>query len=271
METARDHAPGATARKQKIQESTAYSGEVSLVRNGIHTRCPSCQKLYVVDPPAPNSGVPRFECTSCRTVFSLQPVSEVVIAPKNATRRVPKSVAKDASKNVAKDALARQAPNAGLDIVAAQEAEQFAAELALGAKPELVILWKDVLDDYANEDRHDTFILACWRLDALPFAAQKYARIIAAHPGEEIARKMRNCIIQISTQKLEGHRRSTASPAASPRTERTMRFPGFNSLAIMLGAAVFVIGLAIPGLNNMAGVGFSLTTLAVSLRFFVRP
>ncbi len=139
--------------------------------------------------------------------------------------------------------------------------EIFVAELALGAKPELILLWKRIIDDYEDGSKHEAFLSACLKTGALAYAAHKYGRILQQFPDEEIARRMRKRLVALAS--------SPAEPVGDlAKPVMGVRMPGLNSMAIALGTATAVMGLSFPDMQNMTGVGAAMVALALGLRFF---
>lgn len=144
----------------------------------------------------------------------------------------------------------------------ADEGERVAGEIQLTGSLELVSQWHDLMDDYHNEARHHRFIRACDDAGCLPFASQKYARILSVAPDEEIAKKMRKYIVGLASHKFE---RASAGGWK-------FRIPGFNAMAILLGTIVSIIGHFAPPsqARNLTGIGVSLLALALAVRLFLR-
>lgn len=141
------------------------------------------------------------------------------------------------------------------------EGEKVAGEIQLAGSHELVAHWKDVLENYADEDLHEEFVSACLEAKCLPFASHKYARILSVTPEEEIAMKMRKRIVALATQKFEF--RGTG-------LGWKFRVPRFNGMIILLGSMVTTIGLMLPNSRNLTGIGISMLALAFFVRFFLR-
>lgn len=127
-------------------------------------------------------------------------------------------------------------------------------------RPELANLWAAIVEDYDNQALHDKFVAACQEAGCLPFASHKYSRILSAVPREELATKMRNRVLALTTHKTEERRK---------RPSR-FRMPGLNSMTILLGVLVTVLGVMLPNMQNLTGIGVSLLALSVGMRFFLR-
>lgn len=264
----------------------------------IHTRCPACRKLFAVDALLPETEQPLFQCLACESQFTiLMPISlDLAEVESVLIEAAAPAVLKQASTafydtSAFYDTRATQSRVATLEVpvqplppaglhkshetehnpevgseVRPQvlpDEEIFAAELALGAKPELILLWKEIIDDYENPKHHDAFIGACVTTGALTYAAHKYGRILEQFPDEEIARTHRKRL-----QAIAGAPAETAPEMSKPLLG--FRMPGLNSMVIVLGSSIAFIGMSQPGLANMTGVGAAMVALALGLRFFAK-
>ena len=251
-------------------------------------RCPNCRKLYSVESHL-ILGVeaPRFECMACQTSFLAQvqgggtmlgtiaidepafpapenPVVQEVrrafeVVPTIATRPCPKCGAKN-------DAKATECSSCGIIVARYRPGEEskVVGEIEMAGKLELVTLWSEITADYRDMSRHDAFVRACLEAGCLAFASQKYARVLAGAPDEEIARTMRKRIVGLATARFE------TSDVDEQRSRWTMPLPSFNSFIIMLGVILVGIGMGLPQSRDIAGVGFAMLALAAGLRYFAR-
>lgn len=142
-----------------------------------------------------------------------------------------------------------------------QEDERLAGDFHLLGRRELANLWNEVMENYADDVVHDKFIAACYDVEALPFAAHKYARILSASPGEETAKRMRKRIVGLASQKAESR---------GANVSWNFRIPSLNSMAIFLGAIITTLGMMFPNMKNLTGIGISLLACAIGMRFFLR-
>jgi hypothetical protein len=140
--------------------------------------------------------------------------------------------------------------------------EGIPGEIRLEGRRDLADLWAAVLTDYSDESKHHQFIFACDEAGCLPYASQKYARVLVAVPHEDVAKRMRRQIIALATSKAE---------SGGATGLWSFRIPGFNSLAIVLGSAAMTMGFILPGMKNLTGIGASMLALSIAVRFFLRP
>lgn len=255
-------------------------------------RCPTCSKLYSVETHL-ILGVenPRFQCAACNTSFIARehasgvmlettPVIESpvipatpelvretrsaiqiapTLSPNAATRPCPKCGAKN-------EARASECGSCGVLISKFRpgEAEKIIGEIEMAGRLELVNLWEEVASDYRNTARHEAFVRACYDAGCLPFASQKYARVLAGAPTEEIARSMRKRIVGLASAKFE------TSNVDQEKTRWSVPLPSFNSFIILMGVILVGIGTGLPQSRDIAGVGFAMLALAAGLRVFAR-
>jgi len=151
------------------------------------------------------------------------------------------------------------------DLIAGDSFE-YAYELSLGGRPELMVLWKKILENFEDQDLHDAFVAACARDAALPFAAYKYGRILKVIPNQPLAKTMAG--------KIEAH----AALATFDRSQvepPLFRTPVLDSVVLVLASAVVVMGLLLPeGLGSlsqaMIAIGLAAGLLVFGLRITAR-
>jgi hypothetical protein len=100
-------------------------------------------------------------------------------------------------------------------------------------------LWRAVLEAWTEAARHDAFVGHCTATMSLVGAAARYRQRLAAHPDDEIARKMTARIAFLATQSLR-----PSAPARPPLS----RSPLFLIIIALAG-----VGGAILGLLHRAG------------------
>ncbi|MES2965758.1 MAG: hypothetical protein V4760_17890 [Bdellovibrionota bacterium] len=249
-------------------------------------RCPGCRKLYSVESHL-ILGVenPRFECVACQTAFLAHelpsgtmletvaitetPLGPAPTAPttRKAFEPVPMAATRPCPKCGSRnDARASECTSCGILISRFRPGEEakVVVEIEMAGKLELVTLWDEVAADYRNMTRHEAFIRACYDASCLAFASQKYARVLAGAPEEEIARAMRKRIIGLASAKFE------TGSTDEMKTRWSIPLPSFNSFIIMLGVILVGVGSGLPQSRDIAGVGFAMLALAAGLRIFAR-
>jgi hypothetical protein len=213
------------------------------------TRCPSCSKLYSVEPIKAGSEPLVFECNSCQTQFMVEAAEfDGIDLPSRVLNQT--------------EPIKNETPEI--------DANQIANEIALGAKPELILLWKKIIDDYEEEILHEGFIEACLKADALGYAGSKYGRILAEFPNEPLAYKMRKKIqilaaAEIDARNLARQRAKAREAAALPPKSATL---SLTSIAIVLGTILVLAGLVLHGQRNVFAVGVAMLALVIGVRFF---
>lgn len=163
-------------------------------------------------------------------------------------------------------------------------------ESGLKVRPSLVRLWRDLLEDYASEERHMSFLSACREQEALPFARMKYEEIGRLQGKDAVAEGMLARIVALEiVGKPEG---PSAEPKTSPAvaavkevlsatvgpdvtaalTKVKSPAPGEPSwlpwvrLAVMLpfliSLALVIWGFSQGGNRNMVGAGIAIGVLS---------
>lgn len=271
-----------------MEQDASYSLQHVPSVTAYRMRCPSCAKLYSVESHL-ILGVenPQFQCVACNTSFIARemasgillettPVSEPSVPSVRETPRDPVRRAVEPAPTVAGRACpkcgtknefkATECTSCGIVFskYRAIESEKVLGEIEMAGRLELVTLWDEVTADYRDLSRHEVFIRACYEAGCLPFASQKYARVLAGAPEEEIARAMRKRIIGLASAKFE------TSKIDALESRWSLPLPSFNSFIILLGVILVGVGMGLPNSRDIAGVGFAMLALAAGLRIFAR-
>lgn len=238
--------------------------------------CPKCHKLYSVEAQTVRTAKRplRFQCLACAVRFAVRPLLDADVAPaqnkgldsvplkpregKLVTYALEHLPDQNSNKTNVKAPAVDAAPGEGGPVVSGSKT----GAISLAGRHELAELWRHVMENYEDEARHDKFVQACFRAQCLPFASQKYARILAAAPTEELARKMRKCIVGLASFRME---------VASSQNPVVFRIPSMNSLILALGSACMTIGLVLPKQKDLVGVGLAAVLLGFGVRYFLRP
>ena len=262
-------------------------------------RCPNCQKNYSVEESwvhaAPLNSqrgfvTPlRFECFSCKSRFEalrpptpgattletnlipvsapspMQPTSGVPRAERAALAKVPliAQTLKCPKCGVRTNGLATECLSCGVVFSRYKPLpDGVVGEIRLEGRRDILELWETIIGDYEDEIRHERFVEVCADAGCLAYAAQKYSRILAVSPQEEIARRMKKRIVALASYPLE---------MRGTNGVHTFRVPKFVDLILFLGSATMTAGLIFPHMKSMAGVGLAAIVLALGVRFFLRP
>lgn len=125
------------------------------------------------------------------------------------------------------------------------------------APAELKRQWDLVRENYARVDLHEAFVQKCFGSNQLPFASLQYRQIIEANPSDDLALKMRDRIIALSTAAYIPQRR---------QEEKSSRGSGLTWLLIGAGVLLVLTGLMSKDLRGVAGVGAAMVVIGVGVR-----
>jgi transcription elongation factor Elf1 len=120
--------------------------------------------------------------------------------------------------------------------------------------------WQAVLDEYANEKRHESFIQLCLQENNLPFASQQYRLILEGNANDETAIKMRDKIINIATL--------TYVPPKRELPDKRRRF-GISGIIMLVGFICIVLGLLNEALRQTIALGAAMIVAGFLIRFYV--
>ena len=240
----------------------------------IRAKCPSCEKLYMVDRQEIQSLEPRFSCSGCQSLFAFrlpiplgQDLAETFLLRlptepiEVKTRQLPSHWITCPKCENPNPADLKECRTCGVHFSKYRhlQEERVEGEIQLQGRRELALLWQDVASNYQDESKHEHFLLQCLDTNCLPFASQKYARILRANAEDEIAKKMRKRIVALASNKIQ----SRIFPAK-------FKYPSFNLLLIFVGTLAFLVGLFMPTMKNLTGLGASTLALAAGLRWYLR-
>lgn len=254
----------------------------------LKVRCPSCAKLYEVESEEILNEVPLFQCISCdsRFAFEYPPVDPQQVAtflvnvnsssqPQEAldvaqqqVSRAGGSVADSEMKACPKcGALnSRRAEECYSCHVLFQRLEGLPLDSSLRAQPSLVRKWKNLLENFENENLHDEFIRSCHELDALRFAVMKYEEIKTAQGGDLLCDQM---IAKINSLMLVG---LSQNPGA--RSEEDLSRAKWQKYLFWgpysVSALLILWGILSLGHRNLIGVGVALACMTSGLIVMVK-
>ncbi|WP_347358109.1 hypothetical protein [Bdellovibrio sp.] len=260
-------------------------------------RCPSCAKLYEVESDDIQSETPLFQCISCESRFSFEyppqdPLNvmcfKVSLEPEATEEIQNESVAPMMEKSEQILAAERHVgmatepgthemkscPKCGaLNGRRAKECyschvifeklEGLPKDPSLKAQPSLVRKWKNLVENFENEDLHDEFIRSCHQLDALRFAVLKYEDLKTAQGGDPKCDEM---IARINSLMMVGlSQKPVTGEATKPKWNKYLYWGPFG-----LSAFLILLGMINLGHRNLIGVGVALACMTAGLIVMIK-
>jgi hypothetical protein len=288
-----------------------FAGVVSGSSSSYKMRCPTCQKLYSVQSEQIENATAalKFQCVSCQEPFQARlahnggvgfvevsilgatdSISQSPRARSETQTVLEKSIEKRTEKPSAEGPLrARQTvekvplavselrcPKCGSrNVLSATDCRfcgvvfskvklnsDIESDPGLAAHPQLIQLWEAALSNYEEPSRHEAFIKACAEAEYLQFAGLKYSKLLAITPHDETARVMKTRVIALASLK---------TVQAQVKSPKPFRIPSINNIMLGSGGGLMMMGMILPTVRNLAGVGFAALILAIGVRFFMRP
>jgi hypothetical protein len=139
-------------------------------------------------------------------------------------------------------------------------------DASLKAQPSLVRKWKNLLENFENQELHDEFIRSCQRLDALRFAVSKYEEIKAAQGGDALCDRM---IAQINSLMMVHLSQKPLAPAAAkadkPKWQKYLFWGPYALSGILV-----LLGMMNLGHRNLIGLGVAIACMASGIIVMVR-
>jgi len=236
-------------------ERKPYSSE------SMRVRCPHCRKLYLVQYTDVKESKPRFECVQCHERFwlslpDMDIQTEMVGIPlnvKTASGPCPKCF------KLVK-AGTTECPHCG--VVMAKMKELEFQEEPMPRSEALEQAWKKVIANYGEETAHTDFLRLAQRENNLPFAALQYGQMQKLMPGDETTDRHVNEVRALGSIMIPEPDRS--SPSVTMPPNRLWQLP-------LIGAVILIgVGLFVPMLRQIVGVGAALLFLALALQIQFR-
>ncbi|WP_413569908.1 hypothetical protein ACLWBD_05505 [Bdellovibrio sp. HCB117] len=274
---------------QRVSESTVN------LSTKLKIRCPSCAKLYEVSCDDIHSETPLFQCISCETRFSFEypptdlqnvacfavsmtateaPKEEEVAPAAAAQQHLGETYSVEPGTHEMKScpkcgALnGRRAKECYSCHVLFERLEGLPKDPSLKAQPSLVRKWKNLVENFENEQLHDEFIRACHELDALRFATLKYEELKAAQGGDPQCDQMIariNSLMMVGLSQKPVATVGKVQAAARPKWQKYMYWGPFG-----LSAFLILLGMINLGHRNLIGVGVALAFMSAGLMIMIR-
>ena len=245
----------------------------------IKVRCPNCLKRYAINLDEIRDSRPKFACPSCDKKFwidSSEPVAtdEVIGFPLEwlsphlssfATPQPPKKTEEVPPKTKPREnpilcpkcqrlssREVTECPSCGVVMARWDNFQKLKREKEQGfsASPALRQAWEAVLDNYEDEKVHREFLTVCQQEGNWVYASRQYGRLLSAHGGNEVAKKMSNQVVALSQVALDTSKRK-------PQDSR-MKYWRFSNLILFFSAALIGIGFFLEPWRNIVGVGVAL-------------
>lgn len=260
-------------------------------------RCPSCEKLYVVNEADIKSHSPQFDCISCATRFSFsyppadpEHVLTFAVASAEADQarsfqqeleaqsfaalqqEIESASDKQSTKSCAKCGAIneKKATECYSCHVLFERLDQLPLDPLLRAQPSLVRKWKNLVLNFDNRELHEDFLKSCHQLEALRFAILKYEELQKAQGGrDEICSQMifkAQGLLQITlVGKKEGDLRfqKESKPGGPPKWHKYVVLP-----PIAVSVAMMAMGFFNLGIRNLVGAGVAVLLLTFGLILF---
>lgn len=255
--------------------------------------CPGCNKLYKIDTRDLRSKEPQFNCTDCKTVFTIERCGE----RSGATGQGATSAAYVSTSNIYQAKILSRPPVGnqiaeGLKKCPKCEAfnpilsedclkcgvifsklENLPMDQKLGALPSLVRAWQGLIRDYSNLTKHVEFVDRCEELNATPYALKKYLELKELQPQDEIAQQMLHRTLMKNFEKKAidtGHWWIKKNPWILKVNQRINWSKLIRYSPFVLAGLMILIGFFSEGLRNLIGFGVSLSFLLVGVTVLFR-
>lgn len=240
--------------------------------NHLNVRCPSCKKLYQINVGQIFSTSPQFACIECEShfTFDFPPADPADIATRKIERLA--SPVFESPKPRVKKCLkcGAESPEHSLECVSChilfEKLEMIVNERGVRTQPSLVRRWKELVQDYANEEAHDEFLRLASEMDALEFAKQKYEQIRRLQGSDEVADRMLARIEALRAVRMEQKLKAKDEKEEDLALwlKIVLALPFFASLVLI------VLGLSHAPWRNMIGTGIAIGLLSYGIIVAIR-
>lgn len=259
-----------------LEPSTSGGGEAE-----IRMRCPSCYKLYTVDPQTIYVDKPEFDCVSCSQRFWISfpealEHSEIVAFPIEWSEQFKSEISLDEILNVEPTLdpeLVEKITKNFSEVIQDPAPEKtsgirkvgFVDDVETELNSEFWFLeksWEKVLNNYDTKAVHKEFIHSARAKQSLDFALGKYKNFCEANSQDSMAKEMRTYCEKL-IQDFAIHKSVLGNESKGLKSY--LRFLPWAVLST--SAAMIGLGLSDESLSWLAGIGFALifVTGALSL------
>ncbi|MEK6554932.1 MAG: hypothetical protein AABZ31_06820 [Bdellovibrionota bacterium] len=241
----------------------------------VHVRCPDCFKLYAVKASDIHEARPQFQCVDCSAQFWM-PYPECLESAAGLIG-FPLENAREPRTANTFQAKPFSCPKCGSGYSGGQtECEKcgvlFAKFLSktpgtrsdFSASKELKALWDAAILEYEKEDRHRAFIRYGLTDGNVEYVSRKYSDVLDSNPSDEMALKMQKELAAITVAKAESVRR----PLSKGWQDWSIPKLRFSPVLYVMGGALVVGGLVMPGMRNLIGFGCSILFLTLMVKFY---
>ena len=200
--------------------------------------CPHCDKLYSVQKEVLKKTAQRFECKACEQEFWLPAIDQL--------------------------SLATQGEVFGLKAPPTQN-RPIVGSLPLHT-PKRLTLWKDLIDHFDDEKKHESFIAFCDREGRLDFAAERYQSVLKAVGPDVLTEKYLKKVEALLELKVkESLRRESEQIRVHSRTTMTWLI-GLS----VFGLCLIGVGYFVLHLRNVAGLGAAILFISLAIKSYLK-
>ncbi|MBC7467138.1 MAG: hypothetical protein H7256_14205 [Bdellovibrio sp.] len=247
-----------------VQKNHSTSTLADSAKQELRFRCPCCQKLYSTTADAfeeahasdSDLSLPEFDCQSCFKSFVLtKKTNEFGLLETQVNNHVFSECPKCTKLMPLNH---EECPSCGVFIEKYQQVAQAENPMLF----ELNKLWKNVLENFNQDARHQEFLNLCQRKMALNLAFQKYDELRKTMNYDATCEKYLNQIETRLEQQFINQRAIEQKAKAEPKKKMTQKVFAWVSL---FGFALLIFNKVRPTFPNVNGLIVAITVLAFSL------
>lgn len=259
------------------------SGEMTVGEPQIHMRCPSCYKLYAVDPRTIYVHKPEFDCVACPQKFWISfPEAlehpEIVAFPIEWHEHYSQEEAPPAEETLLetqetlKPEIVEQITKNFSEVIKDPAPEKTAGIRKVGFVDDvqtelnseywfLEKSWDKVLNNYDVKAIHKEFIHSARAKQSLPFALEKYKSFCEVNGHDDISKEMKAYCEKL-IQDYAIHK-SVLGNEPKKGLKKYLKFLPW--IVLSLSAGLIGLGFSHESLSDLAGFGFALIFLTGAL------
>lgn len=265
-----DSSSGLKSNTSKEEQTRGTKAELRL-------RCPSCYKLFALDPDTVYVKRPEFDCSKCNQKFWISfpealEYSEVVAFPVEWQEDFEPEV--DTDKIIGETLDPAIVEKIAEDIATKVETSDF-EEISNVRKVGFIDdyngevnsedwfiekSWEKVLNNYDTKSAHKEFIHFSQSQKGLDFAYRKYKNFVEANPHDPIAKEM----LTYTENLIQGHSINEGALSREKKKRRYYR-KSLPWVVVLIASGLIFVGFVSQDFSNLAGIGFALIFLTGAL------